>query len=107
MIYARIFSLTLVGMLLTGCSSGLLQIDAKPIERTKLELTNPEPLALDVVEWKTQRNSDGSYIFFLDKSGFETWSGNLDKLTSQIKQYRTLLDQYRLYYESPETNKSP
>ena len=119
-------SLTLITslLLLSGCSTfGLFSgPDVKPVEvltqevqRTPLNLPNPEPVRTDQPEWIviTPENADEVFakmeedgydkvLFGLTDEGYEDLAIMMARIRNYIDSQRTVILKYREYYEPAE-----
>jgi hypothetical protein len=108
----RLLTLILV-VLLSGCAT-VDKIETVTIEepKTPLNLPNPTPLKLDKFKWFVVTESSSSTVFTDLKSkgidpvlfavtddGYETLSINVNEIKAYLIKMRTLLDEYRNYYE--------
>ena len=119
-------SLTLITtlLLLSGCSFiPFFGEDVKPVEvvtkaqeRTKLNLTLPQPLKLQDIKWivvtpdnidkvweQLQKKNTDLVLFGLTDDGYEGLAINMADIRNYINHQRVIIMQYRDYYEpTPE-----
>jgi len=107
-------------LLLSGCSTiDLIDTREKEVERTELNLSAADPIALSDPEWIviTPENADQVFeylreqgsdpvLFGLTDQGYEKLSIDFLKIRQHINNQRNILLQYKEYYEdsSPPTS---
>lgn len=101
---------------LTACSTvKRLEIFNKEVERTPLNLSEPEPLKLDKVPWilVTEENVEEIFaelkerkidpvLFALTDDGYAVISLNNAKVRNYIIKEREIIKQYKEYYEKSD-----
>ena len=100
---------------LFGDSPKPLEVRTKAEERTKLNLTAPEPLNLKSPRWIiiTKENNEQVWkdldddqvdpvLFGLTDQGYETLSIMIAELRNYINTQRLLIEQYKKYYEQQD-----
>jgi PBP1b-binding outer membrane lipoprotein LpoB len=104
---------TALVLILSGCSTiKPLEVFSKPIEKTPLNLNNPEKIELDDVKWRVVTEQNAKEIFEqlkeknidpvligLTDNDYERLSLNMNKIRNYIIQYQYILNEYRKYYE--------
>lgn len=113
----RILLVTVVSiLLLSGCAGiDLIETRSQAVERTPLDLDPAEPITLSDPTWivLTPENVDDVFafleeqgydpvIFGLTDQGYEKLSIDFTKIRQHINTQRTILLQYKDYYESTE-----
>ena len=112
----------LLSINLTGCASWNLfgssgsvkpvEIISKPIEKTPLNIAQPDPLSLDPIEWsiitkdnadevfaKLEANKDSVVLFGLTSDGYQQLSMTIAEMRTLIATQRQILIKYKEYYE--------
>jgi len=102
---------------LFGSSPKPIEVRTKAEERTKLNLSTPEPLNLKSPRWIiiTKENQEQVWrdldddqvdpvLFGLSDQGYETLSIMIAELRNYINTQRLVIEQYKKYYEQQETN---
>ena len=104
---------TVLILVLSGCSTiKPLEIFTKPIEKTPLNLNDPDEIVLNDVKWRvvTEQNAKEIFEKLKDKkidpvligltdNDYEMLSLNMNKIRNYIIQYQHILNEYRKYYE--------
>lgn len=104
---------TALVLALSGCSTiEPLEVFSRPIEKTPLNLNDPEKIELDDVKWRviTEQNAKEIFKKLKDKNidpvligltdnDYEKLSLNMNKIRNYIIQYQYILKEYRKYYE--------
>jgi hypothetical protein len=105
-------------ILLSGCSLfgrepvQPIQVETKFVERTRLELREPEPLKLSKITWfvitpenivdvfeELKYNNYDLVLFGLPDDGYENLSMNMAELRKYIIQQKSIIAAYKDYYE--------
>lgn len=108
---------------LSGCASFSLfgggpkplEVVKKAEERTKLNLTEPEPLDLQSPKWiiitpenssevwpRVKEENEDVVLFGLTDQGYETLSIMIAELRNFINTQRIIIQQYKQYYENQD-----
>lgn len=108
---------------LSGCASLSLfgggpksiEVVKKAEERTKLNLTEPEPLDLQSPKWiiitpenssevwpRVKEENEDVVLFGLTDQGYETLSIMIAELRNFINTQRIIIQQYKQYYENQD-----
>jgi hypothetical protein len=107
---------------LTGCASfGFgpkvkpVQILSKPVERTPLDITLPEPIRTKPIEWvvitpdnvedvfkKLEESGQNLVLFALTDDGYQQLALTIADLRNFMNTQRTIIIKYKEYYE-PQT----
>jgi PBP1b-binding outer membrane lipoprotein LpoB len=109
----RTITATALVLTLSGCSTiEPLEVFSRPIEKTPLNLNDPEKIELDNVKWRviTEQNAKEIFKKLKDKNidpvligltdnDYEKLSLNMNKIRNYIIQYQYILREYRKYYE--------
>lgn len=109
----RTITATALVLVLSGCSTiKPLEVFSRPIEKTPLNLNDPEKIELDDVKWRviTEQNAKEIFKKLKDKNidpvligltdnDYEKLSLNMNKIRNYIIQYQYILREYRKYYE--------
>jgi len=116
----RILTISLLSVSLTGCASFSLfgskvkpiEIQTKAVERTRLDLPNPQPLQPRSPQWilitpqnaeevwaKLKEQNVDLVLFGLTDNGYEELSINMAELRSFIASQRQIIIKYKEYYE--------
>lgn len=104
---------TALVLTLSGCSTiKPLEVFSRPIEKTPLNLNDPEKIELDDVKWRVITEQNAKEIFKklkeknidpvligLTDNDYEKLSLNMNKIRNYIIQYQYILKEYRKYYE--------
>ena len=104
---------TALVLTLSGCSTiEPLEVFSRPIEKTPLNLNDPEKIELDDVKWRVITEQNAKEIFKklkeknidpvligLTDNDYEKLSLNMNKIRNYIIQYQYILKEYRKYYE--------
>lgn len=99
-----------------GRSVDPITINSKPVERTPLDIKNPDPLKIKPVEWiiVTPANADQVFknleskgqdlvLFALTDDGYQQLAITMGELRNFINTQRNIIIKYRDYYEpAPE-----
>ena len=108
-----VFGLTAI--LLSSCAAGVKVIDTYKIEKKRepLALADPNPLALQDIDWIiiTKDNADevfekikaggGEYsLFALTDKGYEKLALNFADIRNKLAEQRQIILSYKDYYES-------
>lgn len=106
------------GNLLGGSTVKPVEIKAKAVERTPLNLSDPTPLqgrelewivvTPDNVEeiWKRLKDKNVDLVLFaITDEGYETLATSMAEIRNHIAQQRSIIIKYREYYE-PQKEKS-
>lgn len=106
-------------LLISACSTDKLEVVDQKIERTKLNLPDPEPVVMDDVKFIIVTRENAEQVFSdlesqgvspvligLTDEGYEVLSLNFAKVRKYIIANRNVLKKYREYYEGPEDVKS-
>jgi hypothetical protein len=112
-------SLLLVSSL-TGCASFSLfgnrekpiEVVTKPIERTPLDISIPDPLKLKPIEWvlltpgnqeevfaKLEQGGSELVVFGLTADGYQQLAVTIAELRNMINTQRNIIIKYKEYYE--------
>ena len=114
----------LVAINLTGCASfGFgprekpIEVVSKPIEKTPLDLSMPDPLRLDPIDWMviTPANAEEIFrrletkeldlvLFGLTDEGYKKLAVTIAELRNLINQQRNIIIKYKEYYEPKKEN---
>jgi hypothetical protein len=100
-------------LILSGCSTiKPLEIFTKPIEKTPLNLNDPDEIVLDTIKWRVVTKQNANELFEklkeknidpvligLTDNEYEKLSLNMNKIRNYIIQYQYILNEYRKYYE--------
>mgnify|MGYP000876758310 CR=1 FL=1 len=114
-----------LALLLSGCTSfGFLsgpsvdpiEIRTTAVERTRLNLPDPDPISARPVEfivitpenaeetWAKLRESNTDLVLFgLTDEGYESLALNIADIRNVLNEYRVILIKYKDYYEPVET----
>jgi|TARA_B110000211_G_C14035259_1_gene534190 hypothetical protein len=98
---------------LNGCSSiKPLEFFSKPIEKTPLNLKDPDNFELEDIKWNVITEANAEEVFKklkgknidpvligLTDNDYEKLSVNMMKIRNYIIQYQFILKEYRNYYE--------
>lgn len=100
------------GNLFGGTTVKPVEIQTKAVERTPLNLKQPEPLKARELEWTviTPENAEAVWkklkdsntdmvLFALTDDGYETLALTMAELRNIIAQQRAIIIKYREYYE--------
>lgn len=104
---------TVLILILSGCSTiKPLEIFTKPIEKTPLNLNDPDEIVLDTIKWRVVTKQNANELFEklkeknidpvligLTDNEYEKLSLNMNKIRNYIIQYQYILNEYRKYYE--------
>lgn len=116
----------LIVPLISGCSAlswfkrdevKPIEIQTKQVERTPLNIADPTPLKGREIKWVvitpqnaeqvwqklTQENTD-LVLFALTDDGYESLAITMAELRNFIAQQRTIILQYKNYYEPPKSS---
>lgn len=100
-------------MAISGCSNiKQLEIFAKPVERTKLNLDSPPPIKMGKVSWivitkdnyskvfdKLAKDKKDVVLFGLTDEGYEQLAINFAQVRKYIILNKSVLMKYKEYYE--------
>ena len=117
----RILLILLTLPLISGCSAlswfkrdevKPIEIQKKQVERTPLNIADPTPLKGREIKWviitpqnaeevwkKLQKENTDLVLFALTDEGYETLAITMAELRNFIAQQRTIILQYKNYYE--------
>ena len=117
----RILLILLTRPLISGCSAlswfkrdevKPIEIQTKQVERTPLNIADPTPLKGREIKWviitpqnaeevwkKLQKENTDLVLFALTDEGYETLAITMAELRNFIAQQRTIILQYKNYYE--------
>ena len=108
------------GNLFGGSTVKPVEIQTRAVERTPLNLKQPEPLKARELEWIviTPENAEAAWkklkesntdvvVFALTDDGYETLALTMAELRNFIAQQRGILLRYREYYESKPKDAAP
>lgn len=119
----RILLLPILIISLSGCASlslfgggpKPLEVVKKAEERTKLNLKEPEPLDLNSPKWiiitpenssevwpRVKEENEDVVLFGLTDQGYETLAIMIAELRNFINTQRTIIQQYKQYYENQD-----
>lgn len=120
----RILSILIIPALVSGCSFlptfGLgepdvkpIEVVAKPVERTKLNISDPAPLKSRELKWIVvtpdnvdevwKKLADGKtdlVLFALTDDGYEQLSISMSEIRNYISSQRQIIIKYKEYYET-------
>lgn len=104
-------------LLCFGCATNQLAVKTTAVQKTQLNLPDPEPITIDALEWfvitpensgtvwdEVQKNYD-SVLFGLTDDGYKNLSLNFAKLRKYIIEQREIINAYKSYYEPKENEK--
>ena len=99
-------------LLISGCSQKEVVTKTEYIERTKLNLKNPEPIQLNNISYYviTDKNSQSFFddikkqgkqpvVFAIEPSDYENLSSNILKIKKYIIEEQQIIKTYKDYYE--------
>lgn len=100
-------------LLISGCSTVKpLEVFNTSVEKTPLNLKDPDPITLESINWKiiSEENSEEIYkelkannidpvLIGLTDNDYEKLSINMEKLRGYIIRLQFILNKYRNYYE--------
>jgi hypothetical protein len=93
----------LILCVLSGCSAFQtkepVKISCIPVEKPKLQVDLPSPVALQSVNWSLLMNNN-VLLIALDEQGYKALSLNNAKILKYIREQNSLITAYRKYYES-------
>jgi len=109
----RITIVAILALTLSGCGTiKPLEVFSKPIEKTPLNLNDPDEIDLDNIKWRviTEENAEDVFndlkkknidpvLIGLSDNDYELLSLNMNKIRNYIIQYQYILNEYRKYYE--------
>ena len=113
----NIILLSVLAVFLTSCGSSVQEIQVTTVEvsKTPLNLSNPDPLKLQNVEWiiitkdnaneifERIKSAGGEYaLFAVEDTGYEKLQINFTDIRNKLAEQRQLLLAYREYYEPVE-----
>lgn len=120
----RLPILIIFALLLSGCTSLFsfnrdevkpVEVLTKEVERTPLNLPNPEPIEPLPFKWivitpenaekvweKLQEKDTDLVLFGLTDEGYEAISINMVQIRNYIDKQRTIILKYKEYYETPK-----
>lgn len=98
---------------LTACSSiKRVEVVAKPVDRTKLNLNAPDPLKLAPFAWvvvtpdnveevfaRMQTRGENLVLFAVDDAGYKQLSLSIAEIRNFINTQRSTIVKYKEYYE--------
>jgi hypothetical protein len=100
----------LLFLVLSGCS--LLHIQTEPVEKPKLEIKLPDPLALGNINFLvvTRENAESKFVelekkgmkpvmFSISGTDYKILAVNMQQIQNYIEQLQEIIKQYQLYYE--------
>jgi len=122
----RLLIATILLPLISGCASFSLfgkkddvkpiEIQKKAVERTRLNLKEPDPIQVREVEWivvtpetaakvlkDLKDRNDDQVLIALTDNGYEQLSVTIAELRNYIAQQRTIIIKYKEYYEPQES----
>jgi len=115
---AIILPLLVSGCALFGSGDKPIEIQTKPAERIKLNLSDPAPFQARGIEWivvtpenapqvwnKLRERGDDLVLFAVTDDGYENLSLTIAELRNLIAQQRSIIIKYREYYEPVTTEK--
>jgi hypothetical protein len=114
-----------LALLLSGCANfelfktaepvAPIVVQTKPLERTKLDITEPAPLQIKAPKWilVTPDNIDTVWkrlaeqkadmvLFSLTDDGYETLALDMAEIRNFISTQRMIIQKYKEYYEPKE-----
>ena len=115
----------LLSINLTGCASWNIfgekvkpvEVVAKPVEKTPLNIVQPDPLTLNAIKWvvitkensekvfaKLESTGDSVVLFGLTSDGYQQLSMTIAEMRTLIATQRQIIIKYQEYYE-PNTPK--
>ncbi len=112
---ARRWLIPIIALLtINACSSVKpVKVSTEPVARTPLSLSVPDPLNLDFPGWivitpdnvdqvfkELAKNNQNIVLFALTPNGYEQLTIDLAKIKNLINEQRTILLEYKKYYES-------
>jgi hypothetical protein len=115
----QILTISLLATSLTGCASfGFgpkvkpIEVVSKPMDRTPLDITLPDPLKIKPFEWvlvtpgnseevfaKLEKQGDDLVIIGLTDDGYQQLSITIAELRNLINLQRNIILKYQEYYE--------
>ena len=113
----NILLLGLLAVFLSSCSESVQEIQVTTVEvsKTPLNLSNPDPLQLQDVEWiiitkdnameifEKLKAAGGEYaLFAVEDTGYEKIQVNYTDIRNKLAEQKQLLLAYKEYYESEE-----
>lgn len=113
-------ALIVASLFLISCSTvDKIETVAKPIEITPLNLPDPAPIEMQDIQWKVITEDNMKTVFAYLKSkkidpvlfavtdvDYENLSINFANIRNYIIKYRSLLKQYRMYYEGQKEDEN-
>lgn len=99
---------------ISGCATSVkpIEVVSKPVERTRLDIPNPEPLKARPIKWLviTKDNSVDVFkkmedlgqdpvVFALTDEGYQQLSMSIAEIRNLISTQRTIINKYKEYYE--------
>ena len=92
-----------------------VEVIAKPLDKTPLNIPSPDPLAVDPIKWVviTPENEESVFaqlaeknqdlvLFGLTADGYRQLSITMSSIRNFIATQRTIIIKYKDYYETPE-----
>jgi hypothetical protein len=95
----RLISLIFIS-LLSACAQRAVCVDS--CDMPKLNLTNPEKLALDRISIQIESDKDSSPHIKISMEDYKKMSVNLHKILFYIKTQNKIINAYRNYYEDKD-----
>jgi len=116
----------LLAISLTGCASFDLfgskvkpiEVVSKPIDKTALDIANPEPLKSRPIEWvvitpdnieavfkRMEEKGQSLVLFALTDDGYQQLSLTISDIRNLINTQRTIIVKYKEYYEPVKPDK--
>lgn len=113
----------LVATSITGCASFLnpfgwgksvkpIEVAAKPIEKTPLDIPNPDPLNLSPIKWilitpanaesifkRMEQDDQNLILFAITDDGYQTLALTIAEVRNLINTQRNIILKYKEYYE--------
>ena len=120
----ELLTLTTLPLLLSGCTSfGFfdtndvepIEIKTQAVERTRLNLPDPQPLKMRPMEWvvvtpdnieevwtQLKESNTDLVLFGLTDEGYESLAINMSAIRNKMNEQRIIILKYKDYYEPPK-----
>jgi hypothetical protein len=109
----------LLAINLTACSSvKRVEVVSKPVDRTKLNISSPDPLKLGTFKWvvitpqnaeevfaQMQSRGENLVLFAIDDAGYKQLSMSIADIRNFINSQRNVIVKYKEYYEPNPTQR--
>lgn len=108
----NIIIISIISIIILGCSTKQIEIKSEPVQRTKLNLQQPMPISLDKVEFtiitednqkqvfsELQKQNKDKVLYGLSEEDYKNLSLNISKIKGYIIEQKSIINSYKDYYE--------